>query len=875
MIKKLAYRFLHWYCRSAYFPDISGDLEEMYQDRLERNSRTKCDWLYARDVLFLFRPSLIKKFGQNSKNNQMLVNHFKVSYRHLSKHKSYAIINVLGLALGISGFLIIQLYTSFEHSYDSFHQNADELHRVSFIQMEEGVVGTKDAMASYPLGMLLKDNLPEVKSYTVSKKLDDLVIRYGDKSFKEDKAISADSTFLSHFTYQAVKGNPDTYFDEPLTVVLTESMAQKYFGDDDPMGKTIEVLTPYQVSLKVVGVIEDVPYNTHYRFDMMISDLTLAEQGDYNSWNNNNWYLYLRLTENADLASMQSKMMEMADDQYGEDNNEYWVIDPVQQIHLNSDYTYEPQIHGNKQAVTIMTIIGWILIIIAWVNYINLATAKSVERAKEVGLRKVVGAVKGQIVFQFIAEAILINILAIVASIILLELALPYYQNVVGTTIIDHFYQDGRLVISLFSVSLIGAIISGIYPALIMSNFQPATILKGAFSTSRTGVVLRRVLVTMQFAASFTLITSTFIVSDQVRYMQFANKGIDVDHVITFELPQSQAETDEGMEADLKRRSAFKIALEELPNVVSVGGTSNVPGGNASDINSTTSNIIIPGFDDEIVGTTYVQWCDDKFFDVVDADILIGRLYDHDMPSDSNAVMVNEAFLRKVGLPATPEAAIQRRFKMWGEERVIAGVIRDFNRTTLKSSVEPTIYMQWANPRIAVLRLNPDNYLQGIRDVEEVWESHNANLPFNYTFLDERFERLYIKDFIFGKVFLVFSIISIFVSMLGLFGLSSFSVIQRTKEMGVRKVLGASTLQVAFVFLKDFFVLLTTGILLGAPVVYFGMENWLNNYAFRIDFPWMWLVVAGVIVIGIAMLSIGYQIRKVTTVNPAETLKYE
>lgn len=805
----------------------------------------------------------------------MLANHFKISFRHLAKHKSYTFINVLGLALGISGFLIIQLYTSFEKSYDTFHDNSEELHRVSFIQRVEGVVGTKDAMASYPLGLLLKDELPEVKSYTVSKKLDELVVRYGENSFKEDQVISADSTFLDHFSYQTIKGNPATFFEEPLTVVLTESIAKKYFGEEEPMGKFLEILSPYEVNLKVVGVIEDVPYNTHYRFNIMVSDLTLQEDGDYNSWNNNNFYLYLRLNSGANLEALEAKMEILADEQYGENNNEYWVIDPVQSIHLNSDYTYEPQIHGNKQAVQIMSAIGWILIVIAWVNYVNLATAKSVERAKEVGLRKVVGAIRGQLVGQFIVEAVLINLIAIIASVIMIELALPYYKDIAGNTVIEHFYQDQELLVSLFLISLIGAIISGIYPALVMSGFQPATILKGSYSTSKSGVLLRKVLVTMQFAASFALITSTFVVGDQVNFMQNADKGIDVDHVITFEVPTSDAESEEELKEDMGKRSAFVAELASLSTVVGVGGTSNVPGGNASDINSTTSSISIPGFNDQIDGTTYVQWCDDQFFEVMKSNLILGRIYDPRMPSDSNTLVVNEAFLKHVGLSMTEEDAIDRRFKMWGEDRKIVGVISDFNRTTLKSSVEPTLYMPWENPRILVARLNPNNYQEGLEDVEEVWSDYHNNLPFNYTFLDDRFERLYVKDFIFGKVFLIFSLISIIVSMLGLFGLSSFSVIQRTKEMGVRKVMGASTTQVALVFFKDFFVLLSAGVVVGTPIVYFAMENWLNSYAFRIDFPWLSVAIAALSVLIIAFVSIGYQIRKVTLVNPAETLKYE
>jgi putative ABC transport system permease protein len=874
LIRRLSYRLFRWFCDPDFFDDIAGDLEELYRDRLEVKSYLAAEWLYLLDVIFLFRPSLIRKIGQNSIFNSMISNYFKIGVRHLSKHKSYTLINVLGLALGISGFLMIHLYTSFERSYDSFHDHPDELYRVSTVQMVEGVVVNKDAMASYPLGKYLQENLPEIKSYTLSKKLGEIVFRFGDNIHKEDQVISADSTFLDHFTYQSIQGNPSEFFKEPLTAVLTRTAAQRYFGDADPVGQVLEVLSPYQATLKIVGVIEDVPYNTHYRFDIMVSDLTFVQEEDFNVWNYNNHYLYTRLHPHADIQSVQAKMYELADEKFGEDNDEYWDIHSVQDIHLTSDFTYEPQIHGNEQSVIIMTIIGWILVIIAWVNYINLATAKSVERAREVGMRKVVGAHRGQIIMQFISEALLINLLSILISVILLEMALPQYEALVGTKIIDHVYEDLDLIFGLCSISVFGAILSGLYPAFVMSNFQPVFILKGKYSTSRSGVVLRKVLVTMQIAASFILITSTFIVSDQVSFMQHADKGINVDHVITFELPDSNAESEEEYDHDMQSRRSFIAALQGQSTVLGVGGTSNVPGGSASDINSTTATMSIPGLKDKIEGTTYVQWANDAFFDVMKSELLLGRKYDVNMPSDSNAILVNEAFIAKVGV-ALNEEILGKRLKFWGDEHQIVGVVQNFNRTTLKNQVEPTLYMPWRNPGILVVRMNPEEYQNGLKDVEKVWSEFYSDLPFLYTFLDERFERLYIRDFIFGKVFLIFSIVSILVSMLGLFGLSSFSVLQRTKEMGMRKVLGASVLQVATVFFKDFAMLLCIGVIMGTPLVYWSMENWLSDYAFRIDFPWVWLAVSALLVLLSAGLSIGYQILQVTRVNPATTLKYE
>ncbi len=886
MIKGIADRIFKWYCHPDFYPDIKGDLEELYSDHIEEGKNAQLK--YLADVIMLFRPALLRPIFKNSiiKDTGMFRNYFKVSIRNLARHKMFTAINVVGLAIGLASFLLMYEYIKFEKSYDAFHSDSDKIYRVSYVRVNNGMDTDKDAMAAYPVGKLLEESLPEIAQHTVSKKFDFLLIKNGEKSFKERLVISADPHFLKMFNYSVLEGDVESMLSEPLSVVLTESRARAYFGDNEPMGETLEVVSPYKASLKVTGILQDIPDNTHYSFDMLVSDKTLAEGHDYNNWDWNNYYVYIKSDRNVDLPSLETKANEVLNEHINNlDNGKSWDINgtrvdvhPIQDIHLKSDFTYEPQIHGSEKAVNFLIIISIFILVIAWVNYINLSTARAVERAKEVGLRKVIGAVRKQLIVQFLCEAFIVNLISALIAIGIAELTLPFFNQLVGKEVLERVWDQQPFLLSIVLFVFIGTFASGFYPALVLSNFKPISVLKGKFQNSKKGIVLRKGLVITQFAASLILIASTFTIYRQVSYMQGKDIGISVDQVVNITVPESDAETEEENQAAINKLKAFKKALANHSSIESVGGASNLPGGDVADINSTTTVVRFVGDTEPTEGTTYIQYNDEGFLDAVDMELVAGRNFNEEMKSDTIAVMANEAFLRRLNVPDF-ESVIGKKIQFGTKETntkyTLIGVVKDFNRTTLKEKVEPSLYFPWFSADDLVIELSSSNYKAGLDHIKSTWEEFYADAPLNYSFLDERFAALYEQDRSFGDTFMIFAILAVFIAILGLYGLASFMSFQKSKEIGVRKVLGASESQIIFLFYKDFFSLVGLSSLFGFPVIYLLMNGWLDNYAYRISFPWVLLGISLLIVLIFSLVTVGYQTLKVAKLDPAKTLKYE
>ncbi|WP_421764579.1 ABC transporter permease [Ekhidna sp.] len=887
MVKRLADRLFKWYCHPDFYPDIKGDLEELYSDQLEGSNRFP-QLRYFLDVMLLFRISLLRPILKDSiiKDTGMFRNYFKVSVRNLARHKMFTTINVIGLAIGLASFLLMYEYIKFEKSYDAFHPDSDNIYRVSYVQVQNGMDTDKDAMSAYPIGKKLEESLPEIVQHTVSKKFDFLLVKNGDKSFKERLVISADPNFLKMFNYPALEGDIESMLSEPLSVVLTQSRARAYFGDADAMGKTLEVVSPYKASLKVTGILQDIPDNTHYSFEMLISDKTLTDGHDYNNWDWNNYYVYIKSDQAVNLDLLEAKANDVVNGDINNlDNDESWEtngtridVHPVREIHLKSDFTYEPQIHGSEKAVDFLIVISLFILVIAWVNYINLSTARAVERAKEVGLRKVIGAIRKQLIIQFLCEAFIVNLISALIALGLSEMALPYFNQLVGREVLDSVWNQMPFLLSIAAFVFIGTFASGFYPALVLSNFKHISILKGKFQNSKKGVALRKGLVITQFAASLILIASTFTIYQQVNYMQGKDIGISVDHVVNVTVPESDAETEEEYEADQNKLRAFKEALANHSSIESVGGASNLPGGDVADINSTTTVVRFAGDTEPTEGTTYVQYNDEGFLDAVDMELVAGRNFNEEMKSDTLAVMANEAFLRRLNIPDF-ESVIGEKLQFGTRDTntkyTLIGVVKDFNRTTLKEQVEPSLYFPWFNADDLVIELSSSDYQAGLDNIKSTWEEFYADAPLNYSFLDDRFAMLYKQDRSFGDTFMIFAILAVFIAVLGLYGLASFMSIQKSKEIGVRKVLGASEGQIIFLFYKDFFTLVALSSLIGFPVVYFLMNGWLDNYAYRISFPWILLGISLLIVLVFSLITVGYQTLKVAKLDPAKTLKYE
>ncbi|MFY0599119.1 MAG: ABC transporter permease [Cyclobacteriaceae bacterium] len=878
MIKRLADRLLRWYCHPDYYRDISGDLEEIYDRSYADMPAIKSDLLHMARVIMLFRPSLLREFALHTFINDtgMLRNYFKISLRNLNKHRAYTFINVFGLAIGLGAFLLINQYIKFEKSYDDFIENSDQLYRLTTDQVVDGVMGTRDAMSFNPSGKALMDELPEVINYTTTYKFNEITFKNGENLIAEKMVLGADSSFLKLFSYELISGDPNHQLIEPNTIVLTQAKAKKYFGSENPVGKELYLYSGFNKSFKVTGVMQDVPENTHYHFDALISLSTIKDFLTQEAWNGYNYYTYVQLAPDSDLEKINGLLPGLARKFIGEESSLVFNLQPVQDIHLHSVQTYEPEAHGDAKSVKVLVIISIFILIIAWVNYINLATARAVDRAKEVGLRKVIGAKKGQLVTQFLMEALIINFFGCLIAFGLAEFILPYFNNLIGREMATHLWNDSYFIGRLFLFFLLGVIISGFYPAVVLSSFKPVTVLKGKFRNSKSGALLRKSLVVTQFAASFILLTGTFAVYKQVQHMRSKDLGLNVDKVIGFANPRLESGGDR--DAFLQKKLSFLNELRTNHNIENVARISNIPGGGASDVNSNGSGARIMGMTDFLDGTTYVQSLDENTVDVLDMKILHGRTFIKGMKSDSSAAIVNEAFLKRHGLEVN-ESILGNKI-LFGKELSnnrypIIGIVKDVYRGTLKNAIEPTIYFNWTHPGNTVVKLSGENIEEGLNHVKKTWSQFFPTEALNYNFVDERYDQLYLADKRFGNVFVAFSIFAILVASLGLFGLASFIAMQRTKEVGVRKVLGASVAQIIGIFYKDFLILIIVSVVLGVPLVYLGVDSWLNGYAYRILFPWESLPLSAIALMIFAFAIVGYQIYRVAILSPASTLKDE
>lgn len=876
MIKKLSERFFKWYCHPDYYEDIKGDLNELFHREVELSSLKRAEWLFSKEVLLLFRPSIIRPFQWQSINFlDMLQNYFKISFRNIKKHPSYSIIHILGLALGLTAFLFINEYINFEKSYDSFHYAPDQLYRLTTDDVLNGKIQVRDAMSFAPSGKVFQEEIPEVIAYTTTLKTWRMTLRQNGNPIQENNVIAVDSNFLKLFNYKVIKGDKETFFQDVSSIVLTESQAKKYFGDSDPMGQTIEVLDEFNREFEVTGVIEDIPENTHYHFDMLVSLQAFKRQIENDAWNGFNYYTYLLLDKNAKIEEVQAKLPELSKKYLGEKVRLCFNIHPVSNIHLHSDFTYEPQIQGSAKAVNFLSIISIFILLIAWVNYINLSTAKAMERAREVGLRKVVGARKRQLIGQFLFESLLINFFGAVVALTLAQMLFPHFNNLIGKTILTDIWSNLAFLKKLGLFFLLGTIITGFYPAIILSSFRPIGVLKGSFGRTKKGAFLRKALVIVQFSASLILIAATVIIYQQVGFMTNKDLGIDTEKVIGFNNPEIPQDEQEQFRSKF---IAFTDELNQLSEVEKTGGISNLPGGGSADIGSIGGGVQIIGKTDLAESTIYQTSMNDQLLESLDIELLAGRNFNHEFASDTSAVILNESLLKLVNV-TDPESVLNEylQFGTNPENRkyLVAGVIKDYNRSTVKNNIEPTVYLHNETPMATVVKLKGNNLKEEIEQTQTVWNEFFPNAPFEYTFLDQRFEKLYQEDQKFGFIFFNFALLAILVASMGLFGLSSYLSLQRTKEVGIRKVLGASVTNIVLLFFKDFFRLIMLAVIIGLPIVYLSMNDWLSGYAYRINFPWAVLILAIVVVVGLAFFTVSFQTWKLALLNPSKTIRHE
>ncbi len=889
-----ANRFLAWYCAPELLDEVQGDLHEAFYIRVKKYGPRKAKWLFAKEVLLFCKLSSFEKpsVANLLTNPDMFQNYFKIALRNLIKSKVFSAINVLGLAIGLAACFLIMQYVLFELSYDQFHESSDRVYRV----LLEGYQ-TKSA-ANHPLiGPALQEDFPEVEAYVrmVHQSIifgENVAISYDDgqgnvKMFNEDRLYDVDSSFFSIFNFPFVYGDSENALSEASSIVISEKVSKKFFGSENPLGERLLIFGrfPFTVS----GVFKDIPGNSHIKFDILTATWMRHQEG-LRTWPE--FYTYVKLDSLADPQQLAKKlpgfMEKYLGDRMREMNNEEWLhLQPITDIHLKSPkLAKEREVHGNERTVYFLGIIAMLILTIAWINYINLSTSKSIERAQEVGLRKVAGASQRQLIAQFLFESAIVNFLAIALSFIIVIVSTPYFYQLAGKNIeisMVDLVDELQFWLILAGVFVFGSCFAGLYPALVLSSFRVTTVLKGKFFRSKSGAVLRKLLVTFQFTISVALIAGTIIVFRQVSFMKNQELGYEKDQLLVIKTPLV---VDSLFHQKLE---VFKTRSTRNPNIYHVAPSNEIPGKLISQVNfirnkgeGTEANTGVFHFH---IGT--------DFIDTYGLTVVTGRNFreDEDLSAFSKSttqpipVMLNEKAVASLGYKNTEEATNQLiNFGLgprddWTGE--IVGVVSNYHQRSLKEKYDPILYFPVKNstPHLSgqyvTVNLNTNQLSETISFIEEEYAEVFPGNAFEYFFLDDYFNRQYAADQQFGRVFGLFSGLALVVACLGLFGLATFMISQRVKEIAIRKVLGATISGMAVLFSKDFVRLIVLANLIALPLVYLGVQRWLSNFAFQANISWLIFVIPAVILLIISIGTVGFQTVRTGSGNPVDSLRQE
>jgi putative ABC transport system permease protein len=801
----------------------------------------------------------------------MIRNYLLLAYRNILKSKFFSLINILGLSLGMASCLLIVQYVMYERSYDNFHTRKERLFRIQQDRYDKGKLSTQWVAGCSAVGQALKENFPEVEEY-VRMSNGGGIFSVGDVFFKEDRAYMASEAFFKVFSVRLLKGDTDEVFKRPFTIALSASTAKKYFKDENPIGKSMKLNG--RDDFEVTGVFEDFPENTHMKPDILYSFETMVKwAGDEvrTAWQWDGFYNYILLREGIDPKVFESKLPAFIEKEIGEEMKNYdagveFHLQPITDIHLDSHYMGEFRANGDRMAVNFLSVIAAFILVIAWINYINLSTAKSVERAKEVGLRKTMGSFRGQLMGQFLLESSLLNIIAFVIALGLVFVVLPYFNELAGRDIGFSLLSQRNFWIVLILVIGTGVVLSGLYPAFVLSGYKPVDVLKGNFSSSWRGLYLRKALVIFQFVATVILLVGTFTVYRQISFMRDQKLGVDIDQTLVIRGPEATDST------YATKFEVFKNALLSHTNIKSVSASTAIPGmqpwWNAGGI-----RLISQGEEDSkqyrIIGMDY------DYVDAFNLEIISGRKFSRDFPNEQGSVLFNESAIKVLGFE-DPQEALDKEIFFWGDTFRIVGVLKDYHQESLKKSHEPLIFRFIPDAHTFYsVKLNTDDLRGTIDEVKEKWSATFPGNPLDYFFLDDHYNKQYQADLQFGKISGLFSALAILIACLGLFGLSSLTALQRTKEIGVRKVLGASITSIVVLMGRNFLLLVIIAIVTASPIAWYVMNQWLEEFAYRINMSWWLFVIPGITVILIAMMTIGFHTVRTARVNPAHSLKYE
>lgn len=802
----------------------------------------------------------------------MLLNYLRIAYRNLLKNKAFSFINLFGLGVGIATFLLIVHYIRFEVSYEDFHEKADNIYRITLDDYNGSEYVSTDCETHAPMGPMIKEKMPEVIEFVRMFHNDGLQdIKANNEKFLDEGIYFADPSVFDVFTLDILHGDRQKALCEPFQAVLTRSAAMKYFGREEAVGESIEI---DKHRYNITAIIGDIPANTHLKFSILLSHSTLlkTQSGWYSedNWNANNEYTYLSMQPGIDLSAFNKKLAELCAGLKDKLGNDVYVAEPIKDIHLYSNKTYEPEANGSARSVYFLLIIASFILFIAWVNYVNLSTARAIERAREVGIRKAMGSMKAQLLVQFLSESVILNVLAGVLALVLVQSSLPFFRELTGQPLPPVDREYGYLFAGLV---LAGSLLSGIYPAFVLSSFQPAMVLKGKFKSSSHGQLLRKGLVIFQFGSTAVLLICLITVYQQVMYLRHYDLGMNIDQTLVLRAPRIDG-------PDSVFRSAFeslKTTLMQNPDVRLVARSESVPGLSLHELSSTElSRVGNQSGSGEYV--YYYFWIDADFISTMGMSLIAGRNFEDGVPND-DGVIINEEAVQKLGF-SSPQDALGSKltfYTRWpdGQPASIIGVVKNFYQRSPKEHHLPMLFKYWDGAGYFSIRLSTRDLPHSMAAVRSAWDRVFPDNVFSYFFLDERFDQQYAADVKFGEVIAAFSLLAVFIACLGLFGLSSYTIVQRTKEIGIRKVLGASVRQIVQLLSLDFVSVVMIASLIALPVAYFAMEEWLSGFANRIRMNgWLFLLPV-VLVLFIAMATVSFQTLKTALTNPVSSLKQE
>ena len=879
-------KLLQRFCAPHLLEEVLGDLHERYYRRVQQVGEAKARRLYYREVLAYLRPSVIKRQSYQPPKPipmDMLKNHFKIAFRNLGRKKVYSSINILGLAIGLACCLLIFQYVSFEYSFDTFNENEATLYRIIQTTQQSGGEPKAKPSTGWAMAPALAQEVPEVVRFTRlhPEYYGALVTNPNqpNKAFEEEWVYYADSTFFQMFTYPLTKGNPARALTSG-TVMLSEATARKYFGDEDPLGQSLDVTGWINGTYRVDGIFRDVPTNSHLRFDILLPMVDLLEKSDFSDpgtgWGWTNFTTYVQLHSNADLPAVEQKftdilMSNRREDWQPKNTTGKLSVQPLRDVHLNEDLGASKTVTGSYQTVYFFIIIGLVILLIALVNYVNLTTARALDRAREVGVRKVVGAQRGQLVNQFLTESVFVILLSFALAVALAEVFRPTLNELAGLNLTDALWTSTDFWIALLALFVTTSLLAGLYPALALSSFRPVAVLKGRVSRAANGAWLRRGLVIGQFTATIVLLIGITVVYAQLNHMRSRDLGINLEQILTVASPRAIPESINGAKAV----ETFTQELRRLSAVKQTATSATVPGRGFSFY---TSHIRKAAADPSTETDGVINWIDSSFLDLYGLRLVAGRgLENVAMPipeGELTPIIVNETTVQALGYSA-PEQALNEEIDVSGNLSRIVGVLADFNWSSAHHDRESVFFFPGQGNQQISIKVGSDNLPETIAVVEQLYQQSFPGNPFQYAFADETFDAQYREDQQFAKLISVFTVLAIIIACLGLFGLAAFTAEQRTKEIGIRKVLGASVAGIVSLLAKNFVGTVALSFLLASPLAWYAMNQWLQDFNYRIDIQWWMFATAGTLVLLIALLTVSFQSIRAALANPVDSLRNE